>query len=120
MSKGQPTQASESSVILENSKVERANKIGLKISRRYTKPGVNVWDTVTWDKRSAIINNENGQMVFEQKDCEIPSTWSMLATNVVVSKYFRGKPGTPQRENSVKQLIGRVANTFAEIGRAHV
>jgi ribonucleoside-diphosphate reductase alpha chain len=116
MSKGQSSQASESSVVSENSKVERANKTGLKISRRYTKPGVSVWDTVTWDKRSAVINNENGQMVFEQKDCEIPSGWSMLATNVVVSKYFRGKPGTPQRESSVKQLIGRVANTFADWG----
>lgn len=116
MSKGQPSQASEASVVSENTKVERANKIGLKISRRYTKPGLSVWDTVTWEKRSAIINNENGQMVFEQKDCEIPSGWSMLATNVVVSKYFRGKPGTPQRENSVKQLISRVADTFADWG----
>ncbi|MES2202381.1 MAG: vitamin B12-dependent ribonucleotide reductase [candidate division FCPU426 bacterium] len=96
--------------------VERGQKTGLKIARRYTKPGMDVWETTKWDKRSAIINNENGQMVFEQKDCEIPSSWSMLATNVVVSKYFRGKPGTPQREQSVRQLIGRVANTFADWG----
>jgi ribonucleoside-diphosphate reductase alpha chain len=116
--KGQPSQASEAASASASpaSKVERGNKTGLKISRRYTKAGANVWDTVSWDKRSAVINNENGQLVFEQKDCEIPSAWSMLATNVVVSKYFRGKPGTPQRENSVKQLIGRVANTFTEWG----
>ena len=110
--KGQPSQA-EAAV---SAPVERGAKTGLKISRRYTKAGTSVWDTVAWEKRSAIINNENGQLVFEQKDCEIPATWSMLATNVVVSKYFRGKPGTPQREGSVKQLVGRVANTFADWG----
>jgi ribonucleoside-diphosphate reductase alpha chain len=94
----------------------RGDKPGLKIGRYYTKAGVPVWDTIAWEKRSAIITNENGKVVFEQKDCEIPATWSMLATNVVVSKYFRGKPGTPEREGSVKQLIGRVANTFTEWG----
>jgi ribonucleoside-diphosphate reductase alpha chain len=94
----------------------RGNKPGLKIGRYYTKAGVSVWDTIAWEKRSAIITNENGKVVFEQKDCEIPATWSMLATNVVVSKYFRGKPGAPEREYSVKQLIGRVSNTFTEWG----
>jgi len=110
--KGQPAQTEASA----SASVERGNKTGVKIARRYTKAGGSVWDTVAWEKRSAVINNENGQLVFEQKDCEIPATWSMLATNVVVSKYFRGKPGTPQREGSVKQLIGRVANTFTEWG----
>jgi ribonucleoside-diphosphate reductase alpha chain len=94
----------------------RGQKPGLKIDRHYTKQGVSVWDTVAWEKRSAVITNENGKVVFEQKDCEIPAPWSLLATNVVVSKYFRGKPGSPEREGSVKQLIGRVANTFTEWG----
>jgi ribonucleoside-diphosphate reductase alpha chain len=94
----------------------RGGKPGLKIGRYYTKPGVSVWDTATWEKRTAAITNENGKVVFEQKDCEIPASWSLLATNVVVSKYFRGKPGSPEREHSVKQLVGRVANTFTEWG----
>ena len=104
----QPAQASSSQ--------PRGSKPGIKVDRFYTKPGVNVWDTTAWEKRSAVITNENGKVVFEQKDCEIPAAWSLLATNVVVSKYFRGKPGSPEREFSVKQLIGRVANTFTEWG----
>jgi len=104
----QPAQATSSQ--------SRGNKPGIKVDRFYTKPGVNVWDTTAWEKRSAVITNENGKVVFEQKDCEIPAAWSLLATNVVVSKYFRGKPGSPEREFSVKQLIGRVANTFTEWG----
>ncbi|HTA16535.1 MAG TPA: vitamin B12-dependent ribonucleotide reductase, partial [bacterium] len=94
----------------------RGTRTGLKIGRYYTKPGAAVWDTCTWEKRTAAITNENGKVVFEQKDCEIPSNWSLLATNVVVSKYFRGKPGAPDREHSVKQLIGRVVNTFTAWG----
>jgi ribonucleoside-diphosphate reductase alpha chain len=94
----------------------RGDKPGLKIGRYYTKAGVSVWDSVVWEKRTAAITNENGKMVFEQKDCEIPASWSLLATNVVVSKYFRGKPGSPEREHSVKQLIGRVANTMTQWG----
>ncbi len=94
----------------------RGDKPGLKIARHYTKPGVSVWDTTTWEKRTAAITNENGKVVFEQKDCEIPSSWSLLATNVVVSKYFRGKPGSPERETSVRQLISRVADTFTAWG----
>src|SRR5918992_451856 len=69
-------------------------------------------DEVTWETRSATITNESGKTVFEQNDVEVPSFWSQLATNVVVSKYFRGHIGTPQRENSVKQLIDRVVNTI--------
>ena len=94
----------------------RGSKPGLKIGRYYTKAGASVWETTAWEKRSSVITNENGKAVFEQKDCDIPAAWSMLATNVVVSKYFRGKLGTPERETSVKQLIGRVANTFTEWG----
>ena len=70
-----------------------------------------------WELRDAVISNERGEKVFEQKNCEIPKSWTQLATNVVVSKYFRGHVGTPEREHSVRQLIGRVADTIANWGR---
>src|SRR5687767_13471353 len=66
------------------------------------------FDTVNWELRSAAIKDENGDVLFEQKDCEIPAPWSQLATNVVVSKYFYGENGTAERERSVRQLIHRV------------
>ena len=90
---------------------------GLTFERKYTKEGQDVFDTVEWELRTAVISGDKGEVVFEQKDCEIPSEWSMLATNVVVSKYFRGKVGTPQRERSVKQLISRVADTIYNWGK---
>ena len=80
-------------------------------------PGVDPFDEVTWEQRSAVIGNERGEVVFEQRDVEIPSFWSQQATNIVVSKYFRGQIGTPEREHSVKQLIGRVVNTITEWAR---
>ncbi|MBI2103991.1 MAG: vitamin B12-dependent ribonucleotide reductase [Candidatus Omnitrophica bacterium] len=89
---------------------------GLTVSRRWTRPAVHPFDEITWELRTATIGNEKGGVVFEQKDVEVPAFWSQLATNVVVSKYFRGALGTPQRERSVKQLIGRVANTIADWG----
>lgn len=95
----------------------RNNAPGLTIERRYTKPGEDVYGTVEWELRDAVISNERGEKVFEQKNVEIPKTWTQLATNVVVSKYFRGHIGTPQRETSVRQLIGRVADTMADWGR---
>ncbi len=91
---------------------------GLKMERRFTIPGVDVYSTVEWEMRDAVITNERGEKVFEQTNVEIPKSWTQLATNVVVSKYFRGHIGTPQRERSVRQLIGRVADTMANWGRA--
>ncbi|MHB8877222.1 MAG: vitamin B12-dependent ribonucleotide reductase, partial [Myxococcaceae bacterium] len=74
---------------------------GLTVNRYFTTPGVDPADELAWDLRSASITGEDGKPVFEQKDIEIPKSWSMLATNVVASKYFRGTPGTPGRETSV-------------------
>ncbi|MEA2684055.1 MAG: ribonucleoside-diphosphate reductase alpha chain [Chloroflexota bacterium] len=91
---------------------------GLKVDRRFTRPGVHPFDEVEWELRSATITNEKGEVVFEQKDVEIPKGWSQMATNVVVSKYFRGQLGTPRRETSVKQLIGRVVDTISDWGVA--
>ncbi|HKK51680.1 MAG TPA: vitamin B12-dependent ribonucleotide reductase [Myxococcota bacterium] len=89
---------------------------GLVIQRHFTQPGVDPFDTVEWDLRSATIANEKGETVFEQTDVEIPRSWSQLATNVVVSKYFRGHLGTPEREHSVRQLIGRVVGRIRAWG----
>jgi len=85
---------------------------GLTFERRWTRPGVHPYDEITWEYRTAGIANETGKSVFEQKNVEVPDFWSQLATNVVVSKYFRGHLGTPERETSVKQLIDRVVNTI--------
>ncbi|MGQ9525872.1 MAG: vitamin B12-dependent ribonucleotide reductase [Armatimonadota bacterium] len=90
---------------------------GLKVHRRHTEPGVNPLDVVEWERRTAVITGEKGEVVFEQKDVEVPRFWSQLATNVVVSKYFRGHVGTPEREHSVRQLISRVADTIARWGQ---
>ena len=76
------------------------------------------FQTVEWSLRSAVIKDENGDALFEQKDCEVPANWSQLATNVVVSKYFYGENGTPERERSVRQLIHRVTRTIADWGVA--
>jgi ribonucleoside-diphosphate reductase alpha chain len=90
---------------------------GIEVERFYTKPGVDVYDTCEWEMRSAVITNESGGVVFEQKDVEMPKFWSQMATNVVVSKYFRGHLGSPDRESSVRQLIGRVVRTITGFGR---
>ncbi|MCG8583939.1 MAG: vitamin B12-dependent ribonucleotide reductase, partial [Pirellulales bacterium] len=74
------------------------------------------FDTVEWDRRTAAIKGENGEVLFEQTDAEIPADWSQLATNVVVSKYFYGEVDTPERETSVRQLINRVTRTIADWG----
>jgi ribonucleoside-diphosphate reductase alpha chain len=90
----------------------------VKVPRYFTRPGEDPFDAVEWELRSARISNEKGETVFEQTDVEVPSSWSQLATNVVVSKYFRGHIGTPEREHSVKQLIGRVVGRIVEWGEA--
>lgn len=90
---------------------------GVEMQRWFTKAGVDVYDTCEWELRNAGISNESGGVVFEQKDVEMPKFWSQMATNVVVSKYFRGHIGTPDRETSVRQLIGRVVRTITQWGR---
>jgi ribonucleoside-diphosphate reductase alpha chain len=90
---------------------------GLEFPRYFTLPGVDPFDEVEWEIRSAVIGNEKGKVVFEQRDVEIPKSWSQQATNIVVSKYFRGQLGSPERERSVKQLIGRVVDTITHWAR---
>ncbi len=90
---------------------------GLEFPRFFTAAGSDPFDLVEWELRDAIIGNEKGTVVFEQRGVEIPKSWSQQATNIVVSKYFRGHIGSPDREHSVKQLIGRVVDTITEWAR---
>ena len=90
---------------------------GLRFGRHFTPPGSHAFDLVEWERRTAAITGEKGQSIFEQKDVEVPRTWSQLAINVVAQKYFRGGQGTPERETSVRQLIDRVVETLAGWGR---
>jgi ribonucleoside-diphosphate reductase alpha chain len=71
---------------------------------------------VRWERRTARITGSDGAVVFEQTDVEVPEFWSQTATNIVAQKYFHGHIGTPERENSVRQLIGRVVHTVVEWG----
>ena len=91
---------------------------GLEFVRFFTHEGVDPFDEVEWESRDAVIGNERGEFVFEQRGVEIPKAWSQQATNIVVSKYFRGQMGTAERERSVKQLIGRVVDTITGWARA--
>jgi ribonucleoside-diphosphate reductase alpha chain len=90
---------------------------GISFERFYTTAGVDPYDTCEWELRTAAITNEKGEIVFEQREVEVPKFWSQMATNVVVSKYFRGHLGSPDRESSVRQLIGRVVRTIVGWGR---
>jgi ribonucleoside-diphosphate reductase alpha chain len=87
-------------------------RTGMTFRRYFTKAGRHPYDEVTWESRSAVINDERGQAVFEQHGIETPSTWSQTATNIVASKYFRGQIGSPEREKSVRGLISRVVDTI--------
>jgi ribonucleoside-diphosphate reductase alpha chain len=92
--------------------VHPEKRTGLSFRRHFTKVGRHPFDEVTWELRSAVINDERGQPVFEQHGIEVPSTWSQTATNIVASKYFRGQIGSPDREGSVRGLIARVVDTI--------
>jgi ribonucleoside-diphosphate reductase alpha chain len=89
---------------------------GLSIERRFSTAGVHPFDQIEWEIRDAVIGNPESP-AFEQRGVEFPKSWSQNATNIVAQKYFRGKLGSPERESSVKQMIGRVAGTIAGWGR---
>ncbi len=90
---------------------------GLDFPRYFSREGIDPFDEIEWESRVALIGSEQGEIVFEQRDVEIPAFWSQQATNIVVSKYFRGPMESPERERSVKQLIGRVVDTMTAWGR---
>ncbi len=91
---------------------------GLEFERHFTRPGIHPYDELEWERRTAAIVNDRGEVFFEQKDVEVPKNWSQLATNVVVSKYFKGGVDQPTRETSVRQLIDRVVRTATTWGVA--
>lgn len=74
------------------------------------------YDSITWEIRTAKITKQNGEVVFEQKEIEVPSFWSQIAIDIVASKYFRGRLGSPERERSARQMVDRIANTIAGWG----
>ena len=90
---------------------------GIGIRRHFTTPGVDPYDEVTWERRDARITNfQDGSVAFEQLGVEFPTFWSVNATNIVAQKYFRGTPGTVERESSLRQVIDRVADTITQWG----
>jgi ribonucleoside-diphosphate reductase alpha chain len=89
---------------------------GLEFQRRFTDGKVSPFDAVEWERRTALIGNDKGQVIFRQENIEVPKSWSQTATNIVVSKYFHGKPNSPERETSVRQLIARVVDTIVRWG----
>ncbi len=89
---------------------------GLQVERYFTIPGVDPFEQVEWERRTARIMGSGGTAVFEQPDVEFPKFWSQRATDIVAQKYFRGKLGSPERERSVRQMIGRVADTITRWG----
>ncbi len=89
---------------------------GVKVPCKFTNPSVSPFDAIKWERRTASITDDKGNIIFEQKDVEVPESWSMLATNIIGSKYLFGAIGTDQREDSLKQLVHRVARTIADWG----
>jgi ribonucleoside-diphosphate reductase alpha chain len=93
---------------------------GLKIERIYTTEGVHPYDQVTWEHRDVVQTNwKTGETIFEQRGAEFPEFWSLNASTIVTTKYFRGAMGTPAREFSLRQLIDRVVKTYTQGGRDH-
>ena len=93
---------------------------GLTLQRLYTTAGVHPYDEVTWQRRDVVMTNwRDGTVNFEQRGVEFPDFWSVNATNIVTSKYFRGAVGTPARESSLRQIIDRVVSTYTGAGVEH-
>src|SRR5579875_696667 len=96
-----------------------SERVGVRFERYFTarlEPGKTPYDAIKWELRTASIGNDKGAVIFEQRDVEVPAEWSQTATNIVVSKYFYGKIGAPDRETSVRQLVHRVVDTIAGWG----
>jgi len=93
------------------------DRLSIGIGRFFTTPGVHPYDEVAWEVRDSRITNwRDGTVAFEQLGVEFPMDWSLNSTNIVTQKYFRGTPGTPEREHSVRQVIDRVADTISTWG----
>ncbi len=101
---------------METHQIPKVSLGEYRYKRRYTKPGIHPYDIVKWEQRDATITDHKGQVIFEQKKVDVPSFWSQTATNIVASKYFRGRLGTSDRESSARQLLDRVAKTITRWG----
>ena len=89
---------------------------GLSFERVFTTPGVSPYDQVAWELRDAVIQDWKGKLIFEQKGVEVPADWSVTATNIVASKYLHGLNGTAEREDGVRALVSRVAESIRHWG----
>jgi ribonucleoside-diphosphate reductase alpha chain len=104
----------------KRSSAKAGKQAGLIVERLYTTPGVHPFDEVTWERRDVVMTNwRDGTVNFEQRGVEFPDFWSLNATNIVTSKYFRGAAGSPQRESSLRQLIERVVGVYHRAGLEH-
>jgi len=104
---------------LRTKTTEKKAEKGIAFPRYFTtrqEPGKTPYDEVQWETRTASIGNDKGSVIFEQRDVEVPVDWSQTATNIVASKYFHGKLGSPERETSVAQLVQRVVDTISGWG----
>ncbi|MGI9072055.1 MAG: vitamin B12-dependent ribonucleotide reductase [Bryobacteraceae bacterium] len=104
-----------------NRSLKREERRGISFPRFFSsklEQGRTPYDEITWELRTATIGNDKGSVIFEQRDVEVPADWSQTATNIVVSKYFHGRMGSPERETSVAQLVHRVVDTIADWGLA--
>src|ERR1700688_866882 len=101
---------------VESGKSPARRGTGLFFERFFTDGKKSPFDLVEWERRTALIGNEKGVTIFRQEGVEVPKSWSQTAANIVTSKYFHGKPGSPEREGSVRQLIARVVNTIVRWG----
>src|SRR5712671_5830795 len=100
---------------------KKEDRKGVAFQRHFTaglEPGKTPYDQLDWETRTAAIGNDKGAVIFEQRDIEVPVNWSQTATNIVASKYFHGKMGSPERERSVAELVHRVVDTIADWGLA--
>jgi len=96
----------------------RVQRKGMTVERVYTTAGVHPYDEVTWERRDVVQTNwRTGETIFEQKAVEFPDFWSVNASTIVTTKYFRGAIGTDVRERSLKQLLDRVVLTYAKAGK---
>src|SRR5271169_4849248 len=123
MSQTATARATENAIIKEL-QVEHSSEpkhAGVEFPKYFTarlEAGKTPYDDVQWETRNATIGNDRGSVIFEQRDIEVPADWSQTATNIVASKYFHGRLGSPERERSVAQLVHRVVDTIADWGRA--
>jgi len=95
---------------------KQPTQAGVEFPRYFTEPDKSPYDQLPWETRNATIGNDKGSVIFEQRDIEVPADWSQTATNIVASKYFHGKMGSPERERSVAELVHRVVDTIANWG----